>query len=82
VLALPEIVVSAAEETEVLEQIRDAIVDAQANGRIVRVNVPDPVVEDPWLRFAGMWKDDPNWELFQSEIEAFRQDIDRQTNAE
>jgi hypothetical protein len=82
VLALPDIVISGAEEAEVIEQIRNAISDVQANGRIVRVDVPTHATNDPWLRYAGMWKDDPNWDLFQSEIEAFRREIDRETNPE
>jgi hypothetical protein len=33
--------------------------------------------DDPWLRFAGMWKDDPQWDLFQAEIESFRRSMDQ-----
>ena len=33
---------------------------------------------DPWLRYAGMWADDPDWDIFQAEVEAFRQALDTQ----
>jgi hypothetical protein len=39
-------------------------------------------VDDPWLRFAGMWKDDPQWDLFQAEIESFRRSMDRPVDSE
>jgi len=33
---------------------------------------------DPWLRFAGMWEEYPDWDLFQSKIQSFRETIDRE----
>jgi len=30
--------------------------------------------DDPWVQFAGMWQDDPDWEQFQSDIERFRRE--------
>jgi predicted RNase H-like HicB family nuclease len=82
-ILLPEIVVSGADEEEVLARVREAIAGIYANSRIVRVNVaePDETTNDPWLRFAGMWADDPNWEQFQAHIEAFRRTIDEQTQS-
>jgi hypothetical protein len=34
-----------------------------------------PIAEedDPWVQYAGLWADDPDWDVFQSEVEAFRQ---------
>ena len=29
-----------------------------------------------WLQFAGMWADDPTWDDFVAEVEAYRQEID------
>ena len=28
--------------------------------------------DDPWLKLAGIWRDDPAWELFQAEIQGYR----------
>ena len=46
----------------------------------MRIDVPNSTanVENPWLRFAGMWADDPNWEAFEAEVAAFRADLDAQ----
>ena len=32
---------------------------------------------DPWMRFAGAWKDDPDWDAFQEGIQRFREEMDR-----
>lgn len=81
VMALPDVVVSGADDAEVLARVRAAIARVQANSRIVQVDAP-PLTEtpdDPWLRFAGMWEDDPDWDVFQAEIQAFRDGIDHET---
>ncbi len=81
VMSLPDVVVSGADDAEVLARVRAAIARVQANSRIVQVEAP-PLTEapdDPWLRFAGMWEDDPDWEAFQAEIQTFRDAIDRET---
>jgi hypothetical protein len=81
VMSLPDVVVSGADDEEVLARVRVAIARVQANSRIVQVEAP-PLTEtpaDPWLRYAGMWEDDPDWDEFQAEIQAFRNVIDRET---
>jgi hypothetical protein len=35
--------------------------------------------DDPMLRFAGMWQDDPNWGQFLADIASYRQAVDAQT---
>ncbi|MEK8019502.1 MAG: hypothetical protein VSS75_021730 [Candidatus Parabeggiatoa sp.] len=32
--------------------------------------------EHPWLKFAGMFKDDPNWDEFQAAIAEYRREVD------
>jgi hypothetical protein len=84
VLLLPDIVMTGDTEEEVLEQVKTAIIDLRTSSRIVHLDVP-PLAEeeaDPWLRYAGLWADDPDWDVFQTEVEAFRQAIDSQTAAD
>lgn len=79
-MLLPNIVVSGTDESQVLNDLRIALANVEANSRTVRLDVPSPKKpRDPWLEFAGIWKDEPDWDLFQAEIEAYRQEIDRQT---
>lgn len=78
VMSLPDVVVSGADDAEVLARVRAAIARVQANSRIVQVEAPPlaDTPDDPWQRFAGMWEDDPDWDAFQAEIQAFRDAID------
>lgn len=78
VLLLPEIVVTGKNEADVLNQVKVAIAHLRASSHIVRLDAPGLTgdSDDPWLRFAGYWQDDPDWESFQEEIFAFRKEID------
>ena len=78
-ILLPEIIIHADDESKALSLVGEAIADLQNSSRIVRIEVQQPkATDDPWLRFAGMWADDPDWELFQAEVNAFRDAIDEQ----
>lgn len=81
VLSLPDVVVSGTDDAEVLARVRTTIALMHANSRLVQVEAPPLASEsdDPWLRFAGMWENDPDWDQFQSEVSAFRQAIDQET---
>lgn len=76
-LLFPDIVMTGKTEEEALEQVKTAIIDLRANSRIVQLDVPSLAeAVDPWMLYAGMWSDDPDWEGFQSEVDAFRQAVD------
>jgi len=73
----PEVVASGEDEAEALAAIRKVLAEFLDNSRIVQIELPTPTqsVEDPWLRFAGMWADIPDdqWERFQTAITEARQ---------
>jgi hypothetical protein len=76
-LLFPDIVKTGKTEEEALEQVKTALIDLRANSRIVKLDVPALTEEaDPWLLHAGMWSEDPDWDVFQSEVAAFRKAID------
>ena len=83
-LALPDVVASGTTEAEAVDHLRDALADLQTHSRVVDVDLPMPdVAQDiPWLRFAGMWADDPDWDVFQDAIAAQRRAIDQQSQPE
>lgn len=45
-----------------------------AQGEMVTVEVGEP--GHPWLKWAGTWKDDPTYDDFIVELEAYRREID------
>jgi Asp-tRNA(Asn)/Glu-tRNA(Gln) amidotransferase A subunit family amidase len=79
-LLFPNITATGHNERDVLEQVQRAIAELCATSRIVSVDVPTlsrDEGDDPWIRFAGAWKDDPDWDMFQEEIKTFREEIDQ-----
>ena len=83
VVALPDIIVSGTDEQEVLQQVRAAIANLLNKSRLVRLTIPMPTDReaDPWVRAAGMWANDPDWEQFQQAIQASRQQRDTSTDS-
>jgi predicted RNase H-like HicB family nuclease len=73
-LVLPEIVVSGATEAEAVEHLRTALIDVHLHSRIIQVELPisAPSQEHPWLRFAGMWEHDPDWDAFDATVAELR----------
>ena len=75
---MPDIIASGGTEQEALEKLRAAIADMQVRSRVVEVDLPLPaeVADNPWLRFAGIWADDPDWDEFQKAVAEYRAEID------
>ncbi|MCG8350853.1 MAG: hypothetical protein MI924_24030 [Chloroflexales bacterium] len=73
-LVLPEIVVTGATEAEAVDQLRVALADLQQHSRVIQVKlpIPDTAATHPWLRFAGMWEHDQDWEAFEAAIADLR----------
>lgn len=82
-LALSDVVASGASEAEAIAALRDTLADLQARSHVVQVDLPIPTAstDDPWLRAAGIWADDPSWEAFQQAITAYRNAIDTELAA-
>jgi predicted RNase H-like HicB family nuclease len=72
-LALSDVVASGASEAEAIAALRTALAELQAHSHIVQVDVPLPAVssDDPWLRTAGIWANDPSWDAFRLSPFAF-----------
>ncbi|RRR76022.1 MAG: hypothetical protein EI684_03660 [Candidatus Viridilinea halotolerans] len=69
-LVLPEIVATGATEAEAVEQLRTVLAKLQQHSRVIHVELPlaDTALGHPWLRFAGMWEQDPDWEAFEAAV--------------
>ena len=80
-LALPELVATGATEADAVEQLRIAIADLQQHSRVIQVDLPLPETgpAHPWLRFAGMWEHDPDWEAFEEAVASLRRNDDADT---
>jgi hypothetical protein len=82
-LVLPDVVASGTTEAEAVDHLRDALTDLQTRSRVVDVDLPMPDLAEgnPWLRFAGMWADDPDWDLFQNAVAEYRRESNEQSQS-
>ena len=77
-LALSDVVASGESEAAAIAALRTTLADLQARSHVVQVDLPVPAAtaDDPWLRAAGIWADDPSWEAFQQAITDYRNALD------
>jgi hypothetical protein len=78
----PEIVVEGATEEDALAKARADLRTLLMKGRIVQIDLDVAPGEHPWLKFAGMFADDPDWQAFQESIKEYREKINKITNEE
>jgi hypothetical protein len=79
------IATTAEEAVAVLQQM---LSDRIANAQIVQVEIPRPEnqlvpnSENPWLKFSGVFKDDPMFDEVLNDIEQYRQELDAELAAQ
>ncbi|MCP4105710.1 MAG: hypothetical protein GY749_09255 [Desulfobacteraceae bacterium] len=76
----PEIVAEDDTEEGVLAMARGKLKNLLSSGRIVRIDTESEVCEHPWLKHAGMFADDSDWEPFQELIRQYRKEADSDMN--
>jgi len=78
VLGWPDFVVEAQTKEEALEKVRAELAHRLAKGEIISLDIAPANGEHPWMKFAGMWKDDPMFEEVLEDIKAYRKEIDKE----
>lgn len=69
-IALFSIVANGETEAEAIERLREALTELQQHSRVVQVDLlPLDDAAHPWLRFAGLWANDPDWQAFEEALE-------------
>ncbi len=76
VLGWPECTVDAATREEALTRLREALRQRLTEVEIVPLDIDLPENANPWLRFAGMFQDDPLFDEVVEEMEADRRQLD------
>ncbi len=69
----------ASTKEEALNTLRQLLTARLQNKEIVSLKIDLSQPEHPWMRFAGMFKDDPDFEEFLADIAAYRHKIDEET---
>ena len=80
VLGVPGCVAEGRTEEEAVANAKAALAERQLHGEVVTIDWEEAKAIHPWLKFAGMWENDPTFDDFLAEIEAYRREIDAEEN--
>ena len=65
-----------ASREEALERLRDLAISRRAGGELVSVSLPSGDSRQPWMKFAGIWKDNPDFDQFVRNVAEYRHTVD------
>ena len=73
----PAIVVEGDSEEEVLAKAQTDLKSLLREGRMVQIDLDVQPDEHPWLKWAGLFAEDPDWEAFQESMRQYREEVDK-----
>ncbi len=79
VWGLPDCQVFSATREEALKNLHELVNSRFQNVEIVTQEIEGAKSEHPWMQFAGKYKDDPQFDDVLADIEAYRQELDAET---
>lgn len=83
VIGVPDCVVEGRTEEDAISQAESALKKHLAQGKIVTIEVENqPESENPLLKHAGRFKDDPYFDEVLEEIEKYRRELDAELENE
>ena len=82
IVGLPNATANGATEQEAIDKLKSILDNQFKNGKMVtiEINLPiekSPEKSDPWIDNIGIFQDDPTFDEFLSEVNAYRNEIDR-----
>lgn len=80
-LAWPDLIAHGETEQAAVAAVRTLLQDRLQETHLVQVEVdiPGPTSVNPWLRTAGIFKDDPTWDEYQAIMADYRHQLDMDT---
>ncbi|MEM9003801.1 MAG: hypothetical protein AAGE59_09785 [Cyanobacteria bacterium P01_F01_bin.86] len=75
VLEFPEFKVTANTRQLALDEIQQLLVQRLAQTEIVSVSVPTKETDNPWIKFGGIFKGDPDFEAIAQAMKVEREDL-------
>ncbi len=76
VLGLPEYRATGSDRTSALAALQKLLAENLSQAEIVSIDVAVPQPENPWLKMAGRFKDDPHFDEMLADIETYRRERD------
>ncbi|MEH1824100.1 MAG: hypothetical protein V7L22_01810 [Nostoc sp.] len=84
ILELPQYRVEAATREQALLILNQLLVQHLDKVEVIPMEIKLPQTEQsqkPWMKFAGVFKDDPDFDVVQQYIQEYRQELDTTENA-
>ena len=76
VLGLPEYRVESSNRVEALTSLQELLASNLAEAEIVSLEITQPVDDHPWMKFAGVFQNDPNFDEMIQDIKQMRKERD------
>lgn len=76
VLGLPEYRVESNDRQSALADLQKLVTEKLIGAEVVSLEIEIPQPENPWLRFAGIFKDDQSFDRMQEDIAEYRREKD------
>ncbi|MGF1542706.1 MAG: hypothetical protein ACFCU5_20080 [Pleurocapsa sp.] len=80
VLGLPEYQVESTDRVSALASLQKLLATSLESAEIISLEIEQNQPTHPWMKFAGMFKDDPNFDEMLEDIEEFRQEKNAELN--
>jgi hypothetical protein len=61
---------------EAVERLREQAVQRLKGSELVQVSIPGVSDSNPWRKYAGIWKDNPDFDGFLDNIAEYRRTVD------
>ncbi|MCG6137249.1 MAG: hypothetical protein MET45_21875 [Nostoc sp. LLA-1] len=75
-LGLPDCQALGNTESEAIEQLNQSLQNRLETDKIMTLEIDAPIPENPWLKIAGKYKDDPQFDEMLKYIEEYRRELD------
>jgi hypothetical protein len=76
VLGLPEYRSEGLDKTSALTALQQLLATNLSEAEIISIDITVPQPENPWLKMAGRYKDDPHFDEMLDDIAAYRRELD------
>jgi predicted RNase H-like HicB family nuclease len=72
ILDFPDCQATAATDQEAINQVQNRLAERLATARIISIEVPTLPIVNPWIKFSGIYHDDPDFAEIAAAIRAER----------
>lgn len=95
-MGLSDVVADGKTEAEAIANVKSALTQQLVTAKVVKINVDSKIAQEPldtehsskdnpskdspWIKYLGVFEDDPTFDDFLAEIEDYRKAVDEETS--